>query len=130
MADIIDILKNQPNFYSVGRVSIDDIDQAETLLQTKFAPDYRSYVLAYGAISFSGREWTGICKSDRLNVVSVTLEMRQYFKAIPTNWYVLEQAYIDGIMIWQSDSGDIYQVHSDGTIYKTAISLAEYLRLK
>lgn len=130
MADIIEILKKQPNFYSIGRVSIDDIDQAETLLQTKFAPDYRSYVLAFGAISFSGREWTGICKSDRLNVVSVTQEMRQYFKAIPTTWYVLEQAYIDGIVIWQSNTSEIYQVYPDGTTCKIATSLAGYLHLK
>ena len=109
--------------------SEEQIAQAERALSLRFAVDYRQYVRAFGAVSAAGHELTGICASRRLNVVEVTLSARAVQPAVPQDWYVLEEANIDGIVIWQSSAGEVFQTQPGAEPVKLAASICEYLNL-
>lgn len=123
---ILDVLRNAPDFIGgkgCGNVAISDAEQA---LGIRFAPDYRAYLQKIGLACFDGHELTGICKAFRLNVVDVTLDER---KQCPdaAGWYVVEQANVDGIVIWQAPSGEIYQTMPGVSARKIYNSLTEYV---
>lgn len=122
------LIQKQPAFHARGAVSDEDIKTAENTLGLQFAQDYREYVAAFGAASFAGHELTGVCGSKRLNVVPVTFEERNN-TAVPSDWYVLEQANIDGIVLWQDRSGAVYQTAPHIKPRKFCGSLAEYIEL-
>ena len=127
MADLINSLSSLPDFYSLTGASEEQIAQAERALSLRFADDYRQYVRAFGAVSAAGHELTGVCASKRLNVVDVTLSARAAQPAIPRDWYVLEEANIDGIVIWQSGAGEVFQTQPGAEPVKLAASIREYL---
>lgn len=126
MNAILDVLRNAPDFIGgkgCGNVAISDAEQA---LGIRFAPDYRAYLQKIGLACFDGHELTGICKAFRLNVVDVTLDER---KQCPdaAGWYVVEQANVDSIVIWQAPSGEIYQTMPGVSARKIYNSLTEYV---
>lgn len=129
MADFISILSSLPDFHALAGASEEQIAQAERALSLRFADDYRQYVRAFGAVSAAGHELTGICASKRLNVVEVTLSARGAQPAIPRDWYVLEEATIDGILVWQSGAGEVFQTQPGAEPVKLAASIREYLNL-
>ena len=129
MADLINSLSSLPDFYSLTGASEEQIAQAERALSLRFADDYRQYVRAFGAVSAAGHELTGVCASRRLNVVEVTLSARAAQLAIPQDWYVLEEANIDGIVIWQSSAGEVFQTQPGAEPVKLAASIREYLNM-
>ena len=129
MASIVELMQKQPDLCSMEGASEESIINAEVALGLSFAADYRQYIAAFGAASVVSHELTGICASKRLNVVDVTL-MERAKTAIPSNWYVLEQPNIDGIVVWQSSDSEIFQVNPNGIVYKIANSLIEYLQFK
>lgn len=126
MKDILNLIKNKSKFYSIGNISEENIKEAELILNIRFASDYRMIIKEYGAVSFSGHELTGICNSKRLNVVDVTKEERKYNK-VPEDWYVIEQANIDDIVIWQDTNGVVYQTMPNKKPIKLCNSLLEYI---
>lgn len=97
------------NFYALSAASEEEVKNAEEALGVFFANDYKQCVLSYGAISGNAHELTGVCDISRLNVVTVTEEERTLRDDIPADWYVIEQLHIDGVVIWQSPDGSIYQ---------------------
>lgn len=129
MADFISTLSSLPDFHALAGASEEQIAQAERALSLRFADDYRQYVRAFGAVSAAGHELTGVCASKRLNVVDVTLSARAAQPAIPRDWYVLEEANIDGIVIWQSGAGEVFQTQPGAEPVKLAASIREYLNL-
>ena len=129
MADFINILSSLPDFHALAGASEEQIAQAERALSLRFAVDYRQYVRAFGAVSAAGHELTGICASRRLNVVDVTLSARAAQPAIPRDWYVLEEANIDGILVWQSGAGEVFQTQPGAEPVKLAASIREYLSM-
>lgn len=129
MASIVELMQKQPDLCSMEGASEEKIIQAETALGLRFAADYRKYTATFGAASLAAHELTGVCKAKRLNVVDVTIEERGKTR-VPDNWYVLEQTLIDDIVIWQSDTGDVYQVYPNAATRKIADALIEYLDLK
>lgn len=128
MADIVKLMQKQRDFYSMKGASQEEIRDAEQTLELRFAADYRKYIEAFGVASFAGHELTGICKSKRLSVVAVTQEERNNTE-VPADWYVLEQANIDGIVIWQDGSGVVYQTAPNAKAKKLCRSLAEYIEM-
>lgn len=126
MKDILNLIKNKSKFYSIGNISEENIKEAELILNIRFASDYRMIIKEYGAVTFSGHELTGICNSKRLNVVDVTKEERKYNK-VPEDWYVIEQANIDDIVIWQDTNGVVYQTMPNKKPIKLCDSLLEYI---
>lgn len=128
MADIVKLMQKQPDFYAMKGASDEAIKIAEQALELHFAADYRKYIAAFSVASFAGHELTGVCKSKRLSVVDVTIEERSN-TAVPGDWYVLEQANIDGIVIWQTATGEVYQSMPNTKAKKLCGSLAEYIEL-
>ncbi len=127
MSSLINAMQNLPNFAHMTGATQSDIAAAEKALGVTFAEDYRAYVSAFGAAAFEGHEFTGVCKSRRLNVVDVTLDERQQNEDIPADWYVLEQTGMDGIVIWQNSVGYVFQVTLSHSVNKVANSLVEYI---
>lgn len=129
MSDIITMLRSKPFFYALGSAPEAQINMAEQQLVLKFSSEYTAYVAEFGVASFDGHELTGICAFPRLNVVDVTLTERNRTPTAQADWYVIEQANIDGIVIWQSSVGEIFQTIPNGMPIKLCDSLSEYLDL-
>lgn len=127
MSDIIELMLQKKPFISSGAVTEQQISEAESKLNVKFAKDYKKYLSVFGTASYYGHELTGICNADSsINVVDVTLEERNCFANIPRGWYVIEQTHMDGIVFWQDEQGYIYKV-TPLEIIKTYESLREYI---
>jgi len=62
-----------------------------------------------------------------LDVVLVTKEQRERFGQEVQSFYVVEEANIDGIVIWQNSDGDIYETAPNLIPKKIANSLSEYV---
>ena len=129
MEKIISTIKKKASYIgSDGRSEV-EIAQAEAILGNHFAADYREYLLRIGIACFDGRELTGLSNSKRLNVVDVTLAEKKIIPDVPQDWYVLEEANIDGIVIWQSSTGEIFQTQPGRETIKLADSICDYLDL-
>lgn len=126
MKNIIDVLRSMPDFIGSNGRSKEEIELAETMLEVAFARDYRNYLEEIGLACFDGHELTGLTKTDRLNVVTVTMEQREQFGKIASTWYVIEEANIYGIVIWQDTEGFVYEAASNANVKKVADSLSEY----
>lgn len=127
MADIVKLIQEQPDLYVLDGASEEEIAQSERVLDLRFDTNYRRYTATFGAASFAGHELTGVCKSKRLSVVNVTIAERNNTK-VPPDWYVLEQANIDGIVLWQNSEGTIYQTEHNTKPKKLCDSLEEYIK--
>lgn len=127
MADILKTLQDKPGFVSMAGATDEQIQEAEAQLGLTFAKDYRAYVKAFGAAAFEGHELTGLSKSSRLSVVNATLEERAKNPAVPPDWYVVEQLQIDDVSIWQSGTGEIYQVIPGSEPAKVFNFMLEYI---
>ena len=114
--------------YSTG-VGAESICAAEGTLDLYFSSEYKEYLMKMGIAAVNGHELTGISKSDRVNVVSVTKEERMRNPQIPKSWYVVEQAHIDGIVVWQNGEGQIFASQQLCDPVKICDSLDEYIRM-
>ncbi|MDR0813713.1 MAG: SMI1/KNR4 family protein [Oscillospiraceae bacterium] len=129
MSEFVALLHSKPNFRAIIGASNEQINEAENALELQFSDEYHEYLAAFGVASVYGHEFTGICAFPRLNVVNVTSEARALEGNIPADWYVIEQAHIDGIVIWQSSAGEVYQTMPNALPTKLCDSLYEYLEL-
>lgn len=127
MEDIIKTLKDAPDFIGGRGRSDKEIESAEKELGINFAPDYKTYLKEIGLACFDGHELTGICQDPRLDVVHVTKDQRENNPEAP-NCYVIEEADIDGIVIWQDFSGNIYMTVENSRPKLIADSLAAYIQ--
>ena len=82
-----------------------------------------------GFAVYEGHELTGICKSERLSVIDVTLSERKDSCDECKEWYVVEQIHMDGIVIWQSSTGKVYRTLFGQMPLKICDSLLEYINL-
>ena len=105
--NLVELLSKKSGFVSLGGATEREVQDAEKTLGVVFAKDFREYLLCYGAASYVGHEFTGICDDKGTNVVTVTIEERQ-FNEIPGDWYVIERADIEGLVYWQSSNGKVY----------------------
>ena len=126
---IIEVIESLENAILGKPVKESTIINDEKKLNLKFADDYRSYIKHYGCMAIDGHEITGISKIKNYDVITITECQKQYNKDIPSNWYVIEQLNIDGIVIWQSSTGEIYQTAPNKEPLKICDSLVEYINL-
>ncbi|MCL1998236.1 MAG: SMI1/KNR4 family protein [Turicibacter sp.] len=127
MKTMVEILKDFGDLVSLSPVSEEEIERAEERLSLKFAAEYREYLAEFGAAAAGGHEFTGIVKSERLNVVSVTLREWGLNPEISRNMYVVENVGIDGVVVWQEESGQVFRSVIGGEIEVIAAGLAEWL---
>lgn len=129
MSQFVNELKKFDDFIELGGVSQEEINYAENILEVKFSDEYIDYLLECGVASADGHEFTGICKSKRLNVVDVTKEELAKVEDVPQGAYVVEQAHIDGVVVWQTQNGEIYKSQNK-KIQPIGNSLCEYINLE
>ena len=120
-------MKTKSNFAALKGCAADEIAAAEEELGLKFAEDYIDFLKAYGIASFEGHEIVGICKSPRLDVVSVTKRMKQIYADAPNDWYVIEDMSIDDVVIWQDSEGFVWQTIPNANPKIIADNLMEYI---
>ena len=129
MKKVLDILKDKNVVIGSKGASNAAITEAETELSVLFDKEYKDYLSSVGFAIYDGHELTGICKAKRLNVVDVTIRNRAIFNDVPDDWYVIEEAHIDGIVIWQDADGKVYQTAPGADSLKIADSLVDYIKL-
>lgn len=129
MCNLISMLKSRTDIYYLKGATDEDIRRAEIDLGLEFAQDYHDLLSEYGVISWDGHEFTGICSSNRLNVVDVTRNERHKNLKVSMDMYVVEIVNIDSIVIWQSLSGEIFKTVMDSEPVKLCSSLVEYINL-
>lgn len=123
----IEGLAGLPGFSGFAPASEAAVAEAELALGLRFSSDFRSVLLEYGCIETDGHELTGLIDSKRLDVVRVTKDMRSIYKALGPYSYVIEDTYVDGVIVCQDSSGSIFQLDLSGSLKKIASSLVEYL---
>lgn len=128
MSELTEAMRRSPYFYSEDGASLQQIEEAEKALKSKFAMDFKECLHEFGAVSIGGHELTGFSKDKNLDVVGVTERNRKKFN-LETGLYVIEEAHIDGIVIWQDADGTIYESALNREVEKIANSLAEYLSI-
>lgn len=126
MFDITEIERKTKVFYIPG-VSIDEINSAEKILGCEFSSEYKDYLAKFGALSFSSHEFTGLGVEGYLNVVTATKKERELDDSFPKDCILLENLGIEGILILQDKSGNVYSyVNKSKT--KISNSFLEYLQ--
>lgn len=126
--NIVDCLKEKEAFISLQGADEQAIENSEQALGVKFAKEYKNYVKAFGAASYYGHELTGVCNAPAIDVVAVTTQERDFSGDIPADWYVIEQAHIDGIVFWQDKKGFIHKTGPGKKPVKVCDSLLEYIK--
>lgn len=127
MSTIIEELNKKSYFYCEKGASLESIMKAEESLGLKFAKDYKEYIQQFGSVSCGGHELTGISEDPSLNVVKVTLKNLKKNQNVKTPLYVVEETNIDGIVIWQAESGEVFKAEYKEVPEKIHESLIEYV---
>ncbi len=126
MKDIVEQIRNMPDAF-LGKGSTEQaITSAEEILGIQFANDYRKYLLEIGSAEADGREFTGLGKVRRTDVVEVTKINRDRGPKSLQSMYVIEEKGYDGIVIWQNSKGEVFGTRFDSEPQKIADSLSAY----
>lgn len=121
------LVEQKEGFEPTTPASAESIAEAEKKLGLSFSQEYKEYLLKYGAVSYYGHIFTGISRFPGVDVVAVTVEARENNPQVPKSYYVIEEAHIDGLIIWQDASGTIFRTVPDHVPVKMCGSLAEYI---
>lgn len=127
MTKIVKLIQSLPDVLSLKPATQKQILDAEIQLRLKFDEEYREYLAAFGAIITGSLELTGITKSEYRNVVALTQQEWALNPKVPHTMYVVENAYIDGIFIWQDTNGAVYLSKPNSAPFKIAESFSQYL---
>lgn len=125
--NIIDVINSLEDMISTGGASLQNIADAEQMLNLSFSEEYKLFLTNFGSVLADDVEIIGIAKSKNRNVIEVTKREREFNKAIPQNLYAVENTGIEGILIWQDENGIIFQSSPDKAPEKISNSLAEYI---
>ena len=127
MLDLIKKIQEAEDYASLGTVSSEQITAAEIALHLTFASDYKEYLSVFGVATFCGKELTGICSSEGLNVIAVTQRARNYYKSFPGDAYVIEELLFDHFLVIQKADGSVYNYGPNDSEELVAESLESYL---
>ena len=129
MSEWIEKIKRNNLFHFAQPADICKIKDAENLLCVKFADDYTKFLQNIGACICFGHEINGLTEKSNLNIIKSTEEQRKLNLSVPSTWYAIEDTHIDGIIIWQDQSGSIYQISPGNLPIKIATGIVQYLNL-
>lgn len=127
MSKIVEIVNSLPELLATGAAESSSIDNAEKELGLKFAAEYREYLGAFGSVLAEDIELTGIAKSKNRNVIEVTKREWELNPQVEHNLYVVENLAVDGVIIWQDETGYIYQSAPNKKADRIADSLVDYI---
>ena len=129
MNKLVELLEKQKGFERGKGATDIQIKNAEEALYLKFSEEYRSYLREFGNASYYGHILTGIAAFPAIDVVSVTESNRAYNNNIPSDFYVIEELHIDGVVIWQASDGAIYQTLPNASPFKICDSFFQYIQV-
>lgn len=76
------------------------IKNSEDKLNLIFADEYKEYLLTFGAVKSDIIAISGITEDEEYNVVKLTKKLKLYYTNIPSDFYVIEDVGVDGLVIW------------------------------
>jgi hypothetical protein len=129
MRETTDLIEKKFKLYKTKGASNELIAEAERQLGLSFANDYKEYLSEFGAISFGSTELTGLNIDGYANVVTVTLKEIQRNKLFPKDSIVLENIGMEGLLMLQNESGEVYE-WLDGDKKASFQNLKAYLESK
>ena len=127
MEKFVDWIKACDDHFIGDGADIEEIKETEDRLNLEFSVEYKDYLKKYGVASADGHEFTGIVNSPRLNVVDVTMKTKKDHD-VAAELYVVELLQIDGIIIWQNKTGEVFMMSNNGELSKIGDNLMEYLK--
>lgn len=127
MTKIVDLINSLPDMLSLKPATEVQITDAELQLRTRFSDEYREYLATFGAVMADGIELTGITKAEYRNVVFITKKERELNPKVPNTLYVIENTNMDGRLIWQDNTGAVYETTPNSIPRKIAASLEQYI---
>ena len=126
MNNITTIIESFERKRFTGAVSCAVIEKAEKELRLLFSPEYKEVIHKYGFLCIKGEEFLGI-DTENYDVVKATQKTRNASEGFPHDMYVIEKMAIDGILLLQKETGEIYTYQPNLPLRKVADSFAEYL---
>lgn len=130
MSKIIEVIDSLEDLLPLKKATKEDVENIEKELGLALAEEYKEYLLNYGAIMADDIELTGVAKSKNRDVIQVTKREWEANEKVKHNLYVIENVGIDGIIIWQDETGKIYESTPNHEAKQIAESLAEYIESK
>ena len=127
MSAILVALQAKRRLLAGEGVSMKEVRKAENELGLSFSKEYKDYLQAYGIAAYGGHELTGLSKSPRTNVVTVTKLEREKNPSISEDLYVIEQTNVEEVVVWQSTKGAIYYSSPNNPLTKLCDSLTDYI---
>lgn len=127
MNNIIATIESFKRKMFTGSVSLELIANAENELGTSIAPEYKEILKQYGSLCVKGEEFLGI-DCDNYDLVKATNEARKNNKNFPLDMYVIENTAIDGILIVQNGTGELFSYQPNGKLQHVATCMDEYLQ--
>lgn len=120
---IISLIKKLPDLDKPKPTSVQDIENAEKELGLKFTNEYKDCLKEFGYIGSGATELAGIT-----DVIPITKKEWKLNSNVSHNMYVIE-VLGDGIIIWQDNSGCIYETLTRSSKpNKIASSLYDYIK--
>lgn len=127
MNNIITTIESFKRKLFTGSVSSELIVNAENKLGISIAPEYKEVLKKYGSLCVKGEEFLGI-DCDNYDLVKATNEARKNDKNFPLDMYVIENTAIDGILIVQNFTSELFSYQPNGKLQNVATCLDEYLQ--
>ena len=127
MSAIMDAFASKPSLLAGKGAPAEQISQAEQDLGLSFSEEYREYLSSYGIVAFDGHEMTGLSKSKRLDVVSVTADARNRYPDLPSDLYVIEETGVEELIILQNATGEVFGCAPNYPLEKVCDSLSDYV---
>ena len=127
MSAIMDAFASKSSLLTGKGASPEQISQAEQDLGLSFSEEYMEYLSNYGIAAFDGHEMTGLTKSKRLDVVSVTADARNRYPNLPADLYVIEETSVEELIILQNATGEVFGCAPNYPLEKISDSLSDYI---
>lgn len=84
------------------------IIKAEEELNLVFAEDYKKYLRNFDFVQSDIIAISGRADGEKCNVIALTKKLKQIYKNISDDFYVIEDVGVDGLVIWQDSLEFIY----------------------
>lgn len=127
MKTVIEQLSKQYKLYHVTPATEQQIKEAEEKLGLTFSEDYKTYLSIFGALSFGAHEFTGLNVESYINVVDITSKEKLIRESFPSQAYVIQSLGIEGMIIVQTEQGEILQLDENNRVSHISDSFEQYL---
>ena len=126
MNNIIKTIESCKRKRFTGSISTDLIHNAENELGLKLSKEYKDVLQKYGSLCIKGEEFLGI-DNDNYDIVKATKDARINDSNFPLDAYVIENTAIEGILIIQKDTCELFTYQPNGQLQPLSDTLEEYL---